>query len=145
LKKKVKLQPSWVWRKEIEDFVRGKIIGKSLNICAGKSPLGDVKVDLDPQNSSVIKGDMKKLPFPDESFDTVIQDPPWKIGYFDRWQIFFECVRVCRIGGRIIYNAYWIPESKLVELQEIIVRQDGAFTNSSVISIFKRITPDEKT
>lgn len=138
MKNKVILKDSWIWNKTVEKFIKNKIIGYSLNICAGKSKLGDVKVDLDPKDKSIIKADMKNLPFEDESFDTVIQDPPWKIGYFDRWQPFFECVRVCKVGGRIIYNAYWIPTSKLVELEEIIVRQDGAFTNTSIISIFRR-------
>lgn len=139
MKKETILRESWIWNKSVEDFVKTKIKGKSLNICAGKSKLGDVKIDLDPKDRSVIKADMKKLPFKDESFDTVISDPPWKIGYFDRWQPFFECVRVCKIGGTIIYNAYWIPTSKVVKLKEIIVRQDGAFTNTSIISIFERM------
>ncbi len=136
---KTKLKKSWVWNKSVEDFIKNKIKGKSLNICAGKSKLGSKKVDLDPQDKSVIKSDMKKLPFKDNSFDTVIEDPPWRIGYFDRWQAFFECVRVCKVGGRIIYNAYWMPESKLVKLEKVIIRQDSAFTNTSIISIFKKI------
>lgn len=137
--KKTKLIDSWIWNKSVEDFVKNKIKGYSLNICAGKSFLGDVKIDLDPQNKTVIKAEMKQLPFEDEVFDTVIQDPPWKIGFFDRWKPFLECVRVCKVGGRVIYNAYWIPESKQVKLEEIIVRQDRAFTNTSIISIFTRV------
>lgn len=136
---KTKLVDSWVWNKSVEEFVKDKMVGYSLNACAGKSPLGDVKIDLDPQDRSIIKADMKNLPFPDETFDTVVQDPPWKIGFYDRWKPFLECVRVCKVGGVIIYNAYWIPESKQVELQEVIVRQDSAFANTSVISIFKRV------
>ena len=142
--KKTKLINSWIWNKSVEEFIKGKIKGYSLNICAGKSSLGSVKVDLDPQDKSVIKADMKKLPFENEVFDTVIQDPPWKIGFYDRWKPFLECVRVCKIGGKIIYNAYWIPESKQVKLEEIVVRQDRAFTNTSIISIFTRIKNTNK-
>lgn len=138
MKQTTKLKKSWVWNKEVADFVKSKISGYSLNICAGKSKLGDIKIDLDPQDSSVIKGDMKKLEFDDCSFDTIICDPPWKIGYYDRWSNFFECVRVCKVGGSIIYNAYWIPDSDFVELKETIIRQDKAFTNTSIISIFKK-------
>jgi len=139
MNKEVILKQSWVWNKPVEDFIKEKIKGYSLNICAGLSKLGDVKIDLDPKDKSVIKSDMKKLPFPDCTFDTVISDPPWKIGYFDRWKPFFECVRVCKVGGRIIYNAYWIPWSKKVELEGIWVRQDKPFANTSIISIFKRV------
>ena len=139
LKNHERIRESWVWSDTVENFVASRIIGKSLNVCAGKSAIGDVRIDLDPQDRSVIKGDMKNIPFADESFDTVIQDPPWKIGYYDRWKPFFECVRVCRIGGRIIYNAYWIPDSRQVKLLETAIRQDNSFANTSVISIFERI------
>jgi len=139
MKKGTILKQSWVWNKTVEDFVKSKIKGYSLNVCAGLSKLGDVKIDLDPKDKSIIKADMKNLLFPDETFDTVISDPPWKIGYFDRWKPFLECVRVCKVGGRIIYNAYWIPWSKQVELEELWVRQDRPFTNASIISVFKRV------
>lgn len=137
--KKTKLVDSWVWNGTVSDFVKDKINGYSLNACAGKSPLGDVKIDLDPQDRTIIKADMKNLPFEDETFDTVVQDPPWKIGFYDRWKPFLECVRVCKVGGKIVYNAYWIPESKQVKLEEVIVRQDNAFANTSIISIFTRV------
>jgi len=135
---KYQLQKSWIWNKKVEDFVAKKIKGYSLNICAGKSTLGSVRLDLDPKDKSIIKGDMRNLPFPDNTFDTVICDPPWKIDYFNRFKPFFECVRVCKVGGVIIYNATWIPESKLVELKEVWVRQDGSFTTASIIGVFKK-------
>ena len=138
--RKTKLIDSWVWNKSVQDFIADKMKGYSLNVCAGKSKLGDVKIDLDPTDRSVIKGEMKNLPFDDETFDTICSDPPWKIGYFDRWKPFLECVRVCKVGGRVIYNAYWIPDSKQVKLDKVIVRQDSAFTNTSIISIFTRIS-----
>lgn len=138
MKKAHIIQDSWIWNKTVEEFVKDKIKGKSLNVCAGKSKLGTVKLDLDPADKTIIRGDMIKLPFADESFDTVIQDPPWKIGYYQRMKPFFECVRVCKIGGRIIYNAYWIPTSKMVKLEEAHIRRDTEWGNTSIISIFKR-------
>ena len=133
------LQKSWIWNKSVEEFVKTKIKGYSLNACSGKSSLGDVKLDLDPQDRTIIRGDMINLPFKDNEFDTVIQDPPWKIGFYQRMKPFFECVRVCKIGGTIIYNAYWIPTSKCVKLKEIIVREDTNWANTSIISIFEKI------
>ena len=135
---KTRLKKSWVWNNEIEGFVRSRVKGYTLNVCAGKSSIGDVKIDLDPQNKSVLKGDMRDLPFPEDSFDTVLQDPPWKIGYFQRMAPFFECVRVCKLGGRIIYNAYWIPASKCVKLREAVIRQDSPWSNTSIISVFEK-------
>ncbi len=144
MKKETILKKCWVWNESISDFVRRRVRGHSLNVCAGKSDIGTIKVDLDPKDKSVIKGDFKKLDFPDNSFDTVIEDPPWKIGYYDRWKPFFECVRVCKIGGHIIYNAYWLPQSDDVELEECYIRSDEPFTNASIISVFKKIKDRNK-
>jgi len=139
MKKETKLQKCWIWNKTISDFVKERVKGYSLNICAGVSDIGDVKIDLDPQDRSVIKGDFKNLDIKTNTFDTVISDPPWKIGYYDRWKPFFECVRVCKVGGIIIYNAYWVPQSDDVELIECFVRSDKPFTNASIISVFRKL------
>jgi hypothetical protein len=139
-KGKTRLESSWVWNKSVTDFVRSRIRGRSLNVCAGMSDLGDVRVDLDPKDRKAIKGDMSNLPFPDNSFDTVISDPPWRIGYYQRWKPFFELVRVCKVGGRIIHNATWLPDSALVRLVETVVRVDSVFTNTSIIGVFEKKT-----
>ena len=139
MKKETILKKCWIWNKSVEDFVKERIYGYSLNVCAGKSSIGDIKIDLDPKDKSILKGDMRLLPFKSNKFDTVVSDPPWKIGYYERFKPFFECVRVCKIGGTIIYNAYWIPTSKCVKLKEIIVREDTNWANTSIISIFEKI------
>lgn len=136
--KKVLLQQSWVWSGTVTDFVASRIEGYSLNVCAGKNPLCSVNLDLDPQAKGVLKGDMRNLPFNNHTFDTVVSDPPWKISYYERHHPFYECVRVCKIGGTIIYNATWIPESTDVELLETWIRQDAPFASASVISIFRK-------
>lgn len=143
MKEKTKLKDSWVWNKSVNEFIRDRVEGFSLNVCAGESPVGDIKVDLDPKDKSILEADMRLLPFESKTFDTVIQDPPWKIGYYKRFRPFFECVRVCKIGGKIIYNAYWIPESDNTELKDVIIRQDREFTNTSVISIFEKLYHEE--
>lgn len=136
------LKQSWVWKKTVEKFVEGHISGYSLNVCAGLSPLGDVKIDLDPKHESVMKADMNNLPFENCTFDTVISDPYWKMGFYKRPRPFFECVRVCKVGGKIIYNAYWIPDSKSVDLVVTYIRQDKPFTNTSIISVFRKHTAE---
>lgn len=138
--KKHKLIKCWIWPKTIYDFVKNKSKGYTLNICCGMNDIGDVRVDLDPKDKSIIKADMRELPFEDNTFDTVIQDPPWKVDLFSRFKPFFECVRVCKVGGQIIYNSYWIPQSKMVKLREIYARQDNEFSNTSMICVFEKIT-----
>lgn len=139
--KKTRLQQVWVWNETVAEFVKSRIRGYSLNVCAGRNPLCEVNLDLDPTDRSIIKGDMRLLPFEPGTFDTVVSDPPWKIGYYERFRPFFECVRVCKVGGIIIYNATWIPmtPSGDAELKEVWIRQDGNYTNVSTISIFEKV------
>ena len=139
MKKIAKLEDSWVWNDTVSKFVEKHIEGYSLHICAGRSEIGDVRVDLDPQTPEVGKADMRDLPFEDEQFDTVIIDPPWKLGYYQRFKPFYEAVRVCKVGGRIIYNATWIPHSDQCKLDFVVVRRDSHWGNISVISVFRRL------
>jgi hypothetical protein len=139
-----KLSSCWVWDKTVNDFARENIIGKSINICAGLSDVGDVKVDLEPKLEGVIKADMNNLDYEDNSFDTVISDPPWKIGFFQRTAPFLECVRICKVGGRIIYNSTWKPISKYVKLESQVIRTDNNWSNVSVIWIFTKIADIEE-
>lgn len=141
MKKNTILQQCWIWNDTVTNFVKDRIKRYSLNVCAGKNPICSVNLDLDPQDKSILKGDMRLLPFKSNTFDTVVSDPPWKIGYYERFKPFFECVRVCKVGGTIVYNATWIPStpSKDVELIETFARQDNDFSNVSVISVFKKV------
>ena len=63
MKKETKLQKCWIWNDTVAEFVKKRVKGYSLNVCAGKSDIGDVKIDLDPKDRSVIKGDFKFLKF----------------------------------------------------------------------------------
>ena len=139
MKNSTKLQECWIWNDTVQEFIKGKVRGYTLNCPCGNSHIGDVLCDIEPKFPGVITVDYNNLPMESNTFDTVIQDPPWKISYYQRMKPFFECVRVCKVGGRIIYNAYWIPQSKFTELKEVYVRQDGQFTNASIISIFEKI------
>ena len=138
MKKEHKIRESWVWPDKVTELVASRIEGHTLNVCAGKSTIGDVKVDMDPENKPDVVANMRALPFDDNTFDTVVSDPPWKIGYFQRWKPFFECVRVCKVGGLIIYNATWVPESDEADLRETWIRSDTPFGNASIVSIYKK-------
>ncbi len=132
---------AFIWEKEIEDFVKERVQGYSLNVPCGTSKIGDVRLDVDSNLSMREVFDFFKdnLPFGKNTFDTVISDPPWKMGHHFRPKLFFSLVDVCKVGGIIIYNATWIPTSKLVKLNEIWVRQSSQFSNVSIISVFEKI------
>ena len=139
INKNCQLYTSWVWPIKVEKRLKPYIKGYSINICSGLSNLGDVKVDLEPLRPDVRKADMSALPFPDNTFDTVISDPPWKLNFFKRQKPFFEAVRVCKPSGRIIYNCTWRPVSKLVKLEKVILRTDNTWANISAIWFFRKI------
>lgn len=125
-----------VWRQpeDVDRYLREQAEGRVLNVCAGQSPLGDVKVDADPQQPGVIPADMTRLPFTDVSFDTVLFDPPWKLGYYKRQRPFFECVRVYKPDGLILMNARWLGESENTVLAgPPVVRADDEWVNVSAI------------
>ena len=139
-----KLERSWVWPENVTKLVESLIVGKSINVYSGLSKLGDVKVDLDPipefktNHPELVIADMNNLPFPTDSFDTVISDPPWKLTFFHRMKPFFECVRICKVGGHIIYNSYHRPVSKYVEVEQTYIRTDNNWANASIIWVFRK-------
>ena len=138
--RQLQFRPAFVWEQEIEDFVKERMRGYSLNIPCGTSTLGDIRLDLDPNMSQREAFDFfkDKIPFPNNTFDTVISDPPWHVGHYFRPKMFFSLVDVCKVGGTIIYNATWIPTSKYVKLKELYIRQSSQFSNVSIISVFEK-------
>lgn len=139
-------RPAFVWEQEIEDFVKERIKGYSLNVPCGASSLGDVRLDVDASLSQREAYNFFKdeIPFSKNTFDTVISDPPWKLGHYFRPKLFFSLVDVCKVGGQIIYNAPWIPTSKFVELKETWIRQSSQFSNVSIISVFEKVKGGSK-
>lgn len=100
----VRWRPAWRWPDATEDFIR-EILADCprpiLHVCAGSSPLGDVRADMFHPAADV-KADMYNLPFAAGAFGTVVCDPPFpKNGTpVDRRALAFrELGRVVRQGG----------------------------------------------
>lgn len=129
---------SWKQPEDVERYLREKCTSRTLNLCSGKSILGDVRVDADISHSPDVLADMNRLPFRDCSFDTVLFDPPWKMNYFSRQNPFFEAVRVAALDGRILFNSRWIGESKMTDLEEVVVRADDKWSNISTIAVHRK-------
>lgn len=127
-----------VWRQpeDVDRWLRENSIGAVLNSPCGQSPLGDVRVDADPTHEPDVVADMRSLPFGDATFDTVLFDPPWKMGYYKRQRPFFEAVRVTKPNGLILMNAKWLGESRNTVVDPdvgMVVRADDEWANVSVI------------
>jgi hypothetical protein len=68
------------WTRSIDEFVQ-HVVSETplLNVCAGRSPWGDVTLDL--HEPADVQGDWTQLPFDDDSFGAVFADPPWDSGH----------------------------------------------------------------
>ena len=60
------------------ETVKNYCIGTVLNVCCGKSRLGDLLIDLDPTVEPNMLADCKHLPIRHNAFDTIIIDPPYQ-------------------------------------------------------------------
>lgn len=125
---------SWRQPADVDRYLRERCEGRVANICCGQSPLGDIRVDADPAHNPDLVADMRSLPLGDASFDTVVFDPPWKLGYYERMRPFFECLRILRPDGLLLMNALWMADSEQTTLEgPPIIRADDRWANISVI------------
>jgi ubiquinone/menaquinone biosynthesis C-methylase UbiE len=99
-----------LWPKDVEKFLESQLVGFTLHICCGKSKLGDIRLDLYEPIVDII-GNMERLPFANESFDTVLIDPP----YNSKFQIMHDMLsELCRVARkRVIYQNWHSPVDKL--------------------------------
>jgi len=116
-----------LWPEAVEDTIEGFIIGSSLHVCCGKSLLGDVRLDMDPENNPDILCDASSMAgfVADDQFDTVICDPPYNGQYQWNHDLLTELARVAK--KRIIFQHWFIPANKHGEY-----RKDTNFTLSKI-------------
>jgi len=95
-----------LWPEEVEDFLKTKLIGKSLHVCSGHSLLGNIRLDLDSSVNPDIIADAAKLPFEDASFDTVFADPPYNFKFQQNHDMLSELSRTA--SKRIIFQQWWL-------------------------------------
>jgi len=133
-----------VWPHSVSRWFRERAEGRVLHVCCGKSEIGDVTVDADPENDPDMLADAKRLPFKQCSFDTAIIDPPWKVNVYLRRDWFFPVVESVRPDGVVLTNTTWLPQSHQVTTEETAVRQDYDKGGISVLCKHRRY-PDQKT
>lgn len=139
-----------LWPREVEAFLATILIPPTLHICCGMSKLGDIRLDLYAENVDV-KADAARLPFPNDSFATVLIDPPYNSKLQWMHDMLSELSRVA--NTRIIFQHWFSPVDKAGRY-----RKKHAFTLTAlynwmpktyfgrmqIISVFDHIeTPDE--
>ena len=91
---------SWRFPEIVEQKIREFVVGRTLHVCSGWSSLGDVRIDL--YERADICADMRFLPLVDESFESVVWDPPYTIPRLSFHNVMNEIIRVTKPLGRII-------------------------------------------
>lgn len=131
-----------LWPEAVEAHLATLLIPRSLHVCCGKSRLGDVRVDLF-EDSADIKADATALPFPDESFESVLCDPPYNGKFQWNHDMLKELSRVA--SRRIIFQHWFIPADPdglwkkwhKFQLSEVYLWQPRTyFGRAQVISVF---------
>jgi hypothetical protein len=135
-----------LWPESIENFLATLFIGKTLHACCGKSLLGDVRLDLDRETQPDIISDSSKLSFSENSFDTILCDPPYNGKFQWNHDMLSEISRVA--SSRIVFQHWFIPANKdglykkaqqKFSLSEVYVWQGQAyFGRAQIISVFDR-------
>lgn len=118
-----------LWPQEVEDFLSTRLVGKTLHVCCGKSMLGDVRLDL--YEEADVMADAARLPFANDSFDTVLIDPPYNGKFQWMHDMLNELHRVA--SQRIIHQHWYIPANK-----------DGKFKKAHVFSLTEAVVVVEE-
>lgn len=96
-----------LWPEAVEGLLQSLLIPKSLHVCCGYSRLGNVRVDNDPAVKPDQVVDATQLPFGDESFASVLCDPPYNGKFQWNHDLLTELSRVA--AQRIIFQHWFIP------------------------------------
>jgi hypothetical protein len=106
--------PSWSHSdralKTIDSWLAKMSLGRTLNVCCGNCAVGDVRVDVDPNTARTMDGDLFRLPFPQQSFDTVICDPPFSYYNKFRWVI-----KLSHLARKRLILSTSLTEPKLIK------------------------------
>lgn len=134
-----------LWPKDVENFLNEQLIPVTLHVCCGKSQLGDVRLDLyEPEVD--ICADAARLPFGNESFDTVISDALYNSKFQWDHDLLSEMARVAK--NRIIHQNWFLPADKWGRYKKdhsflltgvYIWQPKTYFGRVNVISVFDRI------
>ena len=101
-----------LWPNEITEFLKAQFIGKTLHVCCGKSTLGDVRLDIDPDNNPDIICDASDMSecVKDGEYETVLCDPPYNGKFQWNHDLLKELIRIA--SKRVIFQHWFLPARK---------------------------------
>jgi hypothetical protein len=137
-----------LWPEEVSEVLQSLLISRSLHVCCGHSPLGDIRCDFDAETNPDVLCDAANLPFADESFESVLCDPPFNGRFQWNHDVLSELSRVT--SKRIIFQHWFIPSDPdglwkkwhKFQLSEVYIWQPKTyFGRVQVISVFDAQRP----
>jgi len=134
----LRFRKAWSWPRGVEDFLRHHLVSPSLHVCCGESELGDVRVDAYLERPGLVKADMLSLPFTDESFASILIDPPWHLPYHLRPKLAKELGRVLRPGGILLFNSPWRIRLQTLTLEAVYWADVNSWRNVPLIMIYRK-------
>lgn len=128
--------PKW-----LTEFVNKYIKSLSLNLCCGKSQIGDVKADIDSKVKPDIICDMWELPFKRASFDSIYCDPEWhNISLWNRKRLLYLLRDYLKRDGFLIWNCSWgflkLPNLKTLDY---IYHNGNRFGSITITIVYQKI------
>jgi len=130
----------WSWNKKTECIIKNECRGFTLNVCCGKSQIGDVRVDLNRALNPTLIADVKNLPFRKNSFDTVVCDPPFS--FYQRIKWILPLADLCRRKLMLSTPTLCIRLSKKYwKKRYLITEQNTLFLR--IWQIFEKTTFDQ--
>jgi hypothetical protein len=104
------------WSDTVAEFVKWHVSERPLlNVCSGRTPWGDVTLDL--YEPADVQSDWTTLPYPDDSFAAVFADPPWDSSHKPAVAAYMrEALRVAPVAYLMapwLYGASWAPVSRV--------------------------------
>tara|TARA_R110002020_G_scaffold249934_1_gene464002 strand:+ start:604 stop:1143 length:540 start_codon:yes stop_codon:yes gene_type:complete len=139
-----KYKKLWSFPQRTEEFLKTKLYGNILHVCAGASNIGAVRLDIEKQaeqnKDGFILGDMYNLPIKNNTFDCAFIDPAWNIPYHQRMKFCYEIRDKIKMDGLLILNAPFIPKIKCCVLKEVYYGERSFYqANVSLISIYQKV------
>lgn len=109
-----------------------------LNVCSGRSPWGDTKVD--KYLKADFNQDWTELNFPADSYGAVFADPPWNAAYKPQCSRFMK--RALKIAPVVYLMAPWIYGSSEATLTNAWFRQLPGINTIVAITRYERPNPE---
>lgn len=133
-----------LWPDQVSLWIMNRLKGSTLHVCCGKSQLGHCRLDLYEAKVDV-RADAARLPFADQSWDTVLCDPPYTGRFQWNHDMLSELARVAH--RRIIFQHWFLPvdyqgrykKSWAFRLVEVAVWQGKTyFGRAQLLTVFDR-------